>query len=472
MLITGLLAALVAGVSASHTSAATQTQYRVEGRGWGHGIGMSQYGAQGFAKRGWSYKKIISHFYQGTVVAPRPADGPTSLQVLLQSYLDPARIELTSSGTVRQGSASMPLARGDVVSMRVVSGRIVVTIARNGGDVEPLQGGGKNTPTIIPDVDGGMRILFTPDFGRRGNAYRGTIHGVIFGGKVSIVNTVPFESYLRGVVPDEMPPSWHPQALRAQAVAARSYALRSIGTRYDWFDVYATTSSQVYGGVYSEETSSDEAIADTEGLVARVGSPRGEVAHAFFFSTSAGRTAGNNEVWGSSPYSYLRSVSSPYESDSPYFFWKGNDILKLTPMQLGDRLGVSRMTSATVRIHPSGYVREVVARSRTGATRLSGSSVQQRLGLRSTYFRLQRLSITSPSDATPGSIITLTGDIPSSGRTMLIIKRDSGAKAIQLSRNTPSGRWQVRMRMPQSGTVLATMSRSGIVGPRGYVQAG
>lgn len=468
----GMLVMAAAAASAS-ARAATSVQYRVEGRGWGHGIGLSQYGAQGYAEQGWSHERIISHFYKGTVVAPRPVDGPTSMRVLLQSHLAPARIEMTSAGTVRQGAATMNLAPRDIVAMQAVAGNIVVTRTRPGEGATSLTGGGSAQPTIIPNVDGGMRIMFTPDYGRRGNAYRGTLHGVVFEGRVSIVNTVPFENYLRGVVPDEMPPSWHPQALRAQAIAARSYALRSIGSRYDWFDVYSTTSSQVYGGIGAEEESSDAAVAETEGMVARVGGPEGEVAHAFFFSTSAGRTAGNNEVWNSSPYSYLRSVASPHEAKSPYFFWRGSDIGRYTPAALGAKMGIGALTSATVRVHPSGYVREVVARTRGGGVqRLSGSTVQARMGLRSTYFRLQRMSVSAPASVAPGELVTLTGDVPASGKTTLILKRSGGVKVVTLKRNAAGKRWRVRMRMPAAGGVLATMSRSGIAGPRVFVRPG
>ena len=101
-IIYGAIAVLVLASAAATASAHARTsmQYRIEGRGWGHGIGMSQYGAEGYAaKLGWNGQQIIEHYFTGTVVAPRPANGPTSVRVLLQSYLAPARMQLTSAGS-------------------------------------------------------------------------------------------------------------------------------------------------------------------------------------------------------------------------------------------------------------------------------------------------------------------------------------------------------------------------------------
>lgn len=468
-IIYGAIAVLVLASAAATASAHARTsmQYRIEGRGWGHGIGMSQYGAEGYAaKLGWNGQQIIEHYFTGTVVAPRPANGPTSVRVLLQSYLAPARMQLTSAGTVTQGSASMPLLAGDVVSMRAQSGQILVTRSRTGVPDATLDGGGSADPVIVPAVDGGVKTLFTADLAPRGTAWRGTLSGHLYEGKVSIINTLEFESYLRGVVPHEVPASWHQGALEAQAITARSYALRGIRTS-GFYDLYSDTRSQAYGGMSAEEPSTDKAVADTAGKVARVGGPTGDVAQTFYFSTSAGRTAGNDEVWGSSPYSYLRSVDSPYEQASPYWFWKGDDIQRLTPRQLGDKLGVNGLRSATVRVHPSGYVKEVVARGAGGIERIGATTVQGKLGLRSTFFRLQPLGMSGPLVVREGAFVTLTGVMPRSGRTSLIVRRGSVSRTVPLTANAGPGRWRVRARM--SGNLLASMTRTGIIGPRLFV---
>lgn len=117
------------------------------------------------------------------------------------------------------------------------------------------------------------------------------------------VVVMDLEEYLRGVVPSEVPPTWPREALRAQAVAARSYA----ATRHAHLDVGAdvctTTHCQVWNNRYYDTT--DRAIADTRGIVGRY---QGNIIYAFFFAHCDGRTRNNEEVWGGAPVPYLRSV--------------------------------------------------------------------------------------------------------------------------------------------------------------------
>lgn len=469
IIIASLCALVAASAWATAANARSGAQYRIEGRGWGHGIGMSQYGAAGYAARGWTSDQIIRHFFTGTVVAPRPADGPSTLRVLLQSYLAPARIQMTSGGIVSQGVASVQLLPGDIVEMRSIGAFLVVSRVRAGAKNEIVSAATADDATIVPAIDGGARILFSADHARSGTSFRGTLTGHRFDGKVSVFNTVPFESYLRGVVPDESIPSWPAAALEAQAIAARSYALRSLRSDFNWFDVYSDTRSQVYGGMDAEEVSTDAAIVATANLVARVGGPDGEVAQTFFFSTSGGRTAGNDEVWGSSPYSYLRPVASPYEQASPYFYWTGDEIRRYTPAQLGAQLGYSgSFRGASNTVHPSGYADDVLVRTSMGTTTLSASSVQARMKppLRSTFFRIQLLSITGPDALAPGTFVKLSGRAPKTGSTTLLLRRDGGrAVPVRLRPTGPLGTWIVRTRMPAT-SLLAVMTRDGIVGPR------
>ena len=322
--------------------------------------------------------------------------------------------------------------------------------------------------TIVPEVDGGARILFDADHASAGTSFRGTLTARRYESKVSVFNTLPLESYLRGVVPDEMPPGWHPEALKAQAIAARSYALRSLRTDFNWFDVYSDTRSQVYGGIGAEEATTDTAIAVTAGMVARVGSASGEVAQTFFFSTSGGRTAGNDEVWGSTPYSYLRSVPSPLETASSYFLWKGDDVRRYTPGQLGAALGYpGTFRGARNTVYASGYAKDVLVSTTGGTTTVKASSMQSRLGLRSTYFRISLLSITAPDAAAIGGFVRLSGRIPRGGRTTLQLKQGTAAaRRIKLVPNGPLGAWVVRTRLGATGSLTATLTRSGINGPQ------
>ena len=147
----------------------------------------------------------------------------------------------------------------------------------------------------------------------RGGPYRGRMVLIRDGGAVLVVNHVSLEHYLYGVVPAEMPADWAPEALKAQAVVARSYALtsRRPGEPYD---VFADVRSQVYNGLLAEVATTNAAVRATRARVVTVG---GQVAQTFFFSTSGGRTASNEEGFGGTPLSYLRSVEDPHDDLSP-----------------------------------------------------------------------------------------------------------------------------------------------------------
>ena len=130
-----------------------------------------------------------------------------------------------------------------------------------------------------------------------GRAYRGTFVVSSDGKKVTVVNNVGLQQYLYGVVPSEMPYRWHPEALKAQAVVARSYAL-AVRKTTGPFDLYPDTRSQVYRGYSAEKPSSNDAVNATQGEVLTYD---GKVAVTYFYSTSGGRTAAINDVWNAQP---------------------------------------------------------------------------------------------------------------------------------------------------------------------------
>ena len=137
------------------------------------------------------------------------------------------------------------------------------------------------------------------------------------GGSLYAINKVRMEDYVKGVIPNESPSGWPQPALRAQAVAARSYALatRLNGNGYDLYD---DTRSQVYGGRSSETARRTSAAQATAGEVIKAG---GGTATAYFFSTSGGQTE-NSEFVFSEPRSYLKSVEDPYDRRSPVHSWR------------------------------------------------------------------------------------------------------------------------------------------------------
>ncbi len=163
----------------------------------------------------------------------------------------------------------------------------------------------------------GQSVVFKPAgseiaFSVKGNRYRGNMKAIAAGQSgVTLVNALPLEDYLLGVVPCEVSPSWHIDAIRAQAVAARTYALyHKNGNRSSGFDVTDDTYSQVYEGASAEAAQTTKAVRDTAGLIITSG---GKPIDAVFHSNGGGYTENCENVWGNS-VSYLKGVKE--ESDS------------------------------------------------------------------------------------------------------------------------------------------------------------
>jgi SpoIID/LytB domain protein len=177
----------------------------------------------------------------------------------------------------------------------IVSG--VTQYRVNTGSAEAVSTG----PVVLASSDGLVTI---------GTAkYRGVAEvRVNSQGTLAGINELPMEQYLYGVVPRELPPTVYDEleAQKAQAIAARTYALRGMGKRSsDGYDLLPTTSDQVYGGYAAEHPLSTQAVDETAGLVATY---NGQLIEALFFSTSGGTTANNEDVYNSAPLPYLRGV--------------------------------------------------------------------------------------------------------------------------------------------------------------------
>jgi SpoIID/LytB domain protein len=343
--------------------------FLISGGGFGHGVGMSQYGTEGFALHGYTYRHILAHYYPGTRLS---RVGNTNVRVLLLSGRGRVTIASTSRFRVTGGRGhtfALPAGAQGVdswFSVRVGRRRRLLRL--------PLRFAPGRSPLTV-----------------NGAAYRGSL--TVSKG-LTVVNTLPIESYLRGVVPAEMPSHWLRQALAVQAVAARSYALSSLHPGAS-FDVYPDMRSQMYLGIGTEQPSTDAAVAQTAGQVLTW---HGRVARTYFSSSSGGRTAANEDAWpGMPPVPYLRSVTDPYDTISPYHRWRP---LVLPASRLAAKLGLGavddvEVTSArsgwaeTVHVHVPGHVRTLPAGAFAG-----------RLGLRSQSFRVGVLQLEAPAGAT------------------------------------------------------------------------
>lgn len=212
--------------------------------------------------------------------------------------------------------------------------------------------------------------------------YRGKVLVVPTDGKVTAVNWVDLEAYLYGVVGGEMPASWPQEALKAQAVAARSYALyKRDRTQANLFDVASTTASQVYGGLAAETSSVQTAVNATQGQVLTYG---GRVIEAVFHSSSGGYTENSEDIW-QQPTPYLRGVPD-FDQDAPVFQWSET----FSTQQVGQRIsGIGRLQSITTeRATPRGRIASIRLQGSQGSRTLTGTEFRQALGLRSTLCSL------------------------------------------------------------------------------------
>jgi stage II sporulation protein D len=364
------LAILTAALLTLPASSARAADLVVEGHGWGHGVGMSQYGAYGYALReGRDHRFILAHYYTGSGYGTAPS---ARMNVRLKRARAP-RIDGATRARAANGRR-IGLAETHVYSFR----------ARVSGKIDVMYKGRRRARLQAPvTVSGGASTTLrgTADNGVADGAYRGRMVLSPDGRAVLVVNSVVIEQYLYGVVPAEMPASWPAEALAAQAVVARSYALRSRrpGAPYD---VFSDTRSQVYRGVLAETAATNAAVRATKSAVVTAG---GQIAQTFFFSTSGGRTADNEEVFGGLPLTYLRAVDDPYDDLSPYHNWTARFSAadarrRLRSVTLGTLRGL-KVASRT----PSGRAATVTVRGSGGNQTVSAATIRDLLSLRSTW---------------------------------------------------------------------------------------
>ncbi|HVM17400.1 MAG TPA: SpoIID/LytB domain-containing protein [Gaiellaceae bacterium] len=381
-----LLAAALEAAPA-HAAAAPRVApapvYAVSGRGFGHGVGMSQYGALGLALAGADYTSILAHYYPGTEIGRAPL---AHVRVLLA--------DARSSVTVASASAFLIRAAGgrthDVpAGVHVLGTPLRVRTAAGTAALRP--------PLALTAGAEPLRL--------DGRRYRGSLEVASVAGRLRVVNVVGLEQYLFGVVPREVPHSWHGEALKAQAVAARSYAL-AVRKRGGGFDHYADQRSQVYGGMDGEQPATTAAVLATAEQVLL---HAGRVATTYFYSTSGGRTADVRDVWGGSAVPYLVSVDDPTDAISPHHAWGP---IAVPAARLATILG-ARGTLADVRVvaAPSGRVSRVVGVGTAGRGSVTGAAVRTALGLRSTWFQVGVLALDLPARASVvfGDQVELTG---------------------------------------------------------------
>jgi stage II sporulation protein D len=349
---------LAAAIGACCAAGAAEAKWVVKGHGYGHGVGLSQYGAYGYASQGVGYQKILAHYYTGTGL------GHEAGQV---------RVLLGESGSVAFSGAGK--ACGEKLEKRSK-----YTFVPAGGGVELRDSHGKKVSGCGGEGDASEGIKIA-GYG----SYRGSLVAHSDDGQLLVINQLGSEDYVRGVVANESPASWPIDALRAQAVVSRTYGLAT--SKGGVFDQYADTRSQVYGGKDSETKATNQAVADTAKQVVTY---KGDLAVTYFFSTSGGQTEDSEYGFpGGSSIPYLRSVNDPYDDLSPLHNWTetySDDDMETRLRGLFD----GKLKKVDV-VQTGSSPRIVKARivGSLGSTTVPGDLLRERLGLNSTWARFK-----------------------------------------------------------------------------------
>jgi len=308
----------------------------VYGRGYGHGVGLSQYGAQGRALDGQAAATILAHYFNGTVLGTL-ADTQVRVLVLQRFKASPSNAvqvygrggTWSIDGVAKVFPADARLRFSPTTSGTTTTWKALVTAADG---------------TVLHDHATAASIRVRPDstatlqLWSKASAYDRYRGYLRLDGKtdatatVNVVNEVKMETYLRGVVPAEVSAGWPAEAVRAQAIAARSYSGYRLHPTTGSYDIYDDTRSQVYLGYNVEKAGSNAAIAATTGVVLRTST--GGVVNAFFHSAGGGATENNENVFVSATgaktagvFSYLRGSmdrrpdGTPYDLASPFDTW-------------------------------------------------------------------------------------------------------------------------------------------------------
>ncbi|WP_114422283.1 SpoIID/LytB domain-containing protein [Nocardioides houyundeii] len=354
---------------------------RILGHGYGHGHGMSQYGAEGAARAGLTYAQIAEFYYAGTQWGT--AEGPVAVN-LTGDTTDDVVVKARPTLMVRSLGSGR---RWTLPAKSATQWRLVARGAARTAVQWRARGAWKQWRVVRGDAEFSARgpvTLVTP---AKSVTYRGKLRSASpSAGSTArdTVNVLSLENYLKGVVPLEIPASWSPEAVRAQAVAARTYAAyERAHPLAGHFQICDTTSCQVYGGYSAEHPLSNAAVAATAGQVLTVD---GAPAFTQFASSNGGWSSA-----GSVPY--LAARPDPYDG------WAGNPVHQWQTDVPADRIEsawprIGDLTTMVVEARDGngdwgGRVSKMTFVGSQGQVTVSGDQVRSALGLRSTWFTFE-----------------------------------------------------------------------------------
>lgn len=458
-------------------------QFTVEGTGYGHGVGLSQWGAFAMATedpKRWTAKRIVEYYYPGVSVADHPDESDVRIGLLYQAPQAHVRVEdLGASGAQMQVSfGQKTLVLGTDAHLTFApSGRFVTVRRTDGGTSESLGRGRVVTlrwsGTRDPGGAGSVPALLNvagpgESFASPGHRYRyGTVDLTSLetssGRRLAVVNTLRLgDEYLKGIA--EVNPTWPDAALEAQAIASRSYALSQVSRGLDsdcgchMDDGDGPKYDQTFRGWLAESQYGDpnrwaEAVDATRkgggaGLTALY---QGKPINAFYTAATNGMTNSAQEVWGGADTPWATNVADEWSYNAPgnpYRSWS----VSVTQDAISSIFGISDiMTVKVTRTLKSGAVRELTARSLDGRTSsVSGSTFRSKLGLRSTYLgKITEQDVVGPIPVPKGGVTLVAnpaGDVKDGTLVTLsgVIKKPRAGLTVVRQVQVNGGAWQDR----------------------------
>ncbi len=438
------LIATAVGLSSAPPAAAAPSSFHIEGGGFGHGVGMSQYGALGYAQHGTGYVDILKHYYQGTAVESKPQ--PSEVRIwLAQDSSAPVTSTLTPSGhtnVVIAGQIATTAESGEAIKVDVVSGKFNVSVA--------------GTPRLVA-VGGGSDNLYVQYNGapitldKTGDRYKyGQLELAATGASTLriVLTSQTMQQYLYGL--GEVPSSWPADALKTQVVAARTYALEKINrlgqNRAECgCALWGDTRDQNYVG-YDKETNAGGAnwVAAVNNTDNEVVTYSGAVIQAFYSSSSGGHTE-NSEIVFKTALPYLKGVDDPYDDGggtNSLHAWKrdislanmqawvnsssSTSVGTLSSIEFKTPLGVSGRVIQNIADHGGGV--RIVG---SDATKTVGgdsfrSVINAASGVQTLPSSLMRLGPFQPYGGFTGGVFVAAGRLAGGDSDRVIVGADQG----------------------------------------------
>lgn len=367
------MAAIVAFSGYAQPAEAASPNITFSGKGNGHGVGMSQWGAKGMADKKQPFDVILKHYYTGVKIETKDTD-KQKVRVAIGKAVTKAPISATTNYSIRdsKGKTLVSLKAGDIATIYFAKGKYQIYSAAHKKTFTSA-----NDIFIVPLKNGAVRY--------KNLRYDGQLHLYQVGGKMYVVNHVLMEDYVAGVLPYEMYASWPAEALKAQSVAARTYSMKRVGSKGNW-DMDDTITYQVYRGKSEHEKRMKQLTNETKGQVLTYG---GKYIDALFYASSGGHTVSAQYVWRNA-VPYLRGKSDPYDASS---ITQKSWTHSISKKQLGNAYGIGPVKAVKVlKMADKRPVTISLVGSKKTIT-VSAHSLRSKLGgtnVKSTYFTIRQ----------------------------------------------------------------------------------